>query len=601
MKKGATRKYSFALELQRGIIMRKYKQLVALLLSAGMMVSTVGCGSAVEETQSQVTKETSSQVVESEVSKDVSEELLTEVTQITLYPATASLESGIRGGYMGDLMASYGVEVDVWAYSADKTNAIMASGDLPDIMYVNAENLEILIEGDMVLELSDYLDEIDLSKVEGIDTALNFIREFRSAGTGGVYAMPVAVGPGSNDGTTERNALKIFWKYYDAAGFPEFNTMEEIIPIVKQIQEQNPTDAMGNKVYGVGSYYAASDMHFINGYATIFGYASQYYKYMGAGNMIEGEIEYLLEEDGILHKALKWYNTMYREGLFDPNSINMDRSTHQSMISNGGENGTYILSLIDSPGWEPNYMALAFDEEKIFYPNYSPYGNSNQYIVVNAKTKNLDGCLNFLRMCADPDAYLAWRSLPDGEKWYSKDGVAVPTEAGLEALLKGNEFTTSTGEAERLWNTNPIVNTGTPTSYKDTNGNYREPMVQNWSEVVAAKMDTENGNSWRNHYGAATTIELFESEGILKRNSRLMNANSFLESPSDEQKLIIDALADTIVTASWKMIYAETDGDFDSLWNKMISDAEGLGAKDIYDWCCENVEKAVSIKESLEK
>ena len=42
----------------------------------------------------------------------------------------------------------------------EKTNAILASGDLPDVMHVNAENLSLMIDAGMVLKLDDYLDDL---------------------------------------------------------------------------------------------------------------------------------------------------------------------------------------------------------------------------------------------------------------------------------------------------------------------------------------------------------------------------------------------------------------------------------------------------------
>lgn len=502
---------------------------------------------------------------------------------------------------MGELMASYGVEVDVWAYSDDKTNAIMASGDLPDIMYVTAQNLELLIDSGSVLELTEYLDQIpSLSKVQSIDTALNYIKEFRSNGTGKLYAMPTLVGPGSNDGTTERTALKIYWNYYDAIGTPEFSSMEELIPILKEIQEKFPESESGNKVYAVGSFYNPSDLNFLNGYASVLGYSGKYYKYMVAANMPEGTCEYILEEDGILYEALSWYNKLYKEGLFDPNSINMARTDHQALIGTGGADGNYILSLADSPGWEPDYMATAFDDEKIYFQNFSTYGGSNLYIVVNAETKNLEGCLRYLNFIANPDAYLSWRSLPEGEKWYvDHDNVIYPTEEGLENIKSGDLFVLSTGEEERLWNVMPICHLGTPTSYVDGEGNYREPLVHCWPEALEIKNATPQGLSWQECYGCNTVIELFEREGILYRSSKLDDAGSFVEAPSDSQQLTISALLDTIINDSWKMIYAESDADFDAIWNNMVSEAEELGAKDIYNWYCENIDNAIQIRDSL--
>ncbi len=102
------------------------------------------------------------------------------VTTISLYPANGSLSSGVVSGYLGDFFASKGLEVEVWAYSDEKTNAILASSDLPDIMYVTAENLQIMIDSGMVLKLDEYIDQMPHVKAdEEILVSLEYVMDFK--------------------------------------------------------------------------------------------------------------------------------------------------------------------------------------------------------------------------------------------------------------------------------------------------------------------------------------------------------------------------------------------------------------------------------------
>ena len=115
-----------------------------------------------------------------------------DVPTITLYPRDANLMSGVVGGYKGDYFASRGFNVEVWAYSDEKTNAILASGAMPDIMYIPTKNVDDMIESGMLLNLDSYLEQMPhVQSYEGLDTALNYVREYRSNGTGSVYVMPL--------------------------------------------------------------------------------------------------------------------------------------------------------------------------------------------------------------------------------------------------------------------------------------------------------------------------------------------------------------------------------------------------------------------------
>ncbi|MCM1304935.1 MAG: hypothetical protein NC306_12655 [Butyrivibrio sp.] len=64
-------------------------------------------------------------------------------------------------------------------------------------------------------------------------------------------------------------------------------------------------------------------------------------------------------------------------------------------------------------------------------------------------------------------------------------------------------------------------------------------------------------------------------------------------------QLTIDALKTTIVEASWKMVYAESEDDFNAIWDKMVSDCEGLGAQDVIDWRLADIDNAKQVRDSL--
>ena len=46
-------------------------------------------------------------------------------------------------------------------------------------------------------------------------------------------------------------------------------------------------------------------------------------------------------------------------------------------------------------------------------------------------------------------------------------------------------------------------------------------------------------------------------------------------------QLMIDAIKDKVTTASWKMVYASSDSEFDALWDQMVADCNGLDANSI--------------------
>lgn len=587
-----------------------FKRPFALGLAGAMALSMAACGSSSSSTASSTVAESASESAESTTQFNIGEVGTTtsaDVPTITLYPRDANLTSGLVGGYKGDYFASRGFNVEVWAYSDEKTNAILASGDMPDIMYIPAKNVDDMIESGMLLNLDDYLDQMPhVQSYDGLDTALNYVREYRSNDTGSVYVMPLVVGDNAThylaSDTTERNAVKLNWAAYEAAGCPEITDMDSLLDATEAMLAAMPTAEDGNPMYGTvlnsgsdTSYWACMVMWY-----RMQGYLEQELPYLLEENMVDGTVESILSEDSMYYQGLKWYNSAYKRGLIDPDSISNDRATQKPKV----DNGYTITPSGYLPGWANTYMPYYVPGTKIYYNYTNTYGDPNYVIGINAKTENLEACLNFIDMLADPDAYLWIRSGPAGEIWdVDENGVATITETGIESAKKygtGGVFTTSSGEEIALWNTPWIVSDGGAlTSYTDAEGNPRANMTSTWTEMLEISTDNDAVRAWQKDTGYDTWMDWLNENNAYADSSALDDITTFVSIPDDVMQLTIDSIKDVVTTASWKMVYAESDADFDALWDKMVSDCEGLGAEDIISWRLADIENAKAIRDSL--
>lgn len=586
------------------------KRPLALGLAGAMALSMAACGSSSSSTASSTVAESASESAEATTQFNIGEVGTTtsaDVPTITLYPRDANLTSGLVGGYKGDYFASRGFNVEVWAYSDEKTNAILASGDMPDIMYIPAKNVDDMIESGMLLNLDDYLDQMPhVQSYDGLDTALNYVREYRSNDTGSVYVMPLVVGDNAThylaSDTTERNAVKLNWAAYEAAGCPEITDMDSLLDATEAMLAAMPTAEDGNPMYGTvlnsgsdTSYWACMVMWY-----RMQGYLEQELPYLLEENMVDGTVESILSEDSMYYQGLKWYNSAYKRGLIDPDSISNDRATQKPKV----DNGYTITPSGYLPGWANTYMPYYVPGTKIYYNYTNTYGDPNYVIGINAKTENLEACLNFIDMLADPDAYLWIRSGPAGEIWdVDENGVATITETGIESAKKygtGGVFTTSSGEEIALWNTPWIVSDGGAlTSYTDAEGNPRANMTSTWTEMLEISTDNDAVRAWQKDTGYDTWMDWLNENNAYADSSALDDITTFVSIPDDVMQLTIDSIKDVVTTASWKMVYAESDADFDALWNQMVSDCEGLGAEDIISWRLADIENAKAIRDSL--
>ncbi|MDL2302043.1 hypothetical protein LJC58_06795, partial [Lachnospiraceae bacterium OttesenSCG-928-D06] len=584
----------------------------ALLIAASMLISLAACGkSGADTTGNGLESESTSAVISNEGGESAAEmdsSQAKELVTITLYPAAGNISSGIIGGWKGEYFASLGFEIEVWAFSDEKTNAILASGDLPDIMYVPETNRDDMIESGMLLNLDGYLDDMPHAQsYEPLETALNYIREYKSAGTGSIFGLPTTVGENSTKvayvDSTERNALKLKWEVYEAIGTPEMNDIWDVIDVMEMMVEYMPADEDGNPYYGTilnngsdSAFWACMTMFY-----RFQGYQEYQLPYLLETNMATGENTSILSEGSLYYEGLKWYNEIYRRGLMDPDSINNDRPTQKAKVDAG-------YAMIPSgylPGWASGYYEYYIPDTDIYFSYNSIYGG--QLIGINAETENIEACLAFLDMLCDADASLIITHGPEGEYWYAdENGNAFFTDraiAHLESAASGDStgFELSTGEKLELWNTPWVVNSAAKTTYMDGEGNPRICRATQWKEANEISSSNETFKKWQETTGYETWKELLNEQGAYYSDGLMEGIRELCTLPDDNMQLIVDALKDVVVTASWKMVYASNETEFENIWNQMVADCEGLGAQDVIDWRLEDIKNAQDIKAELSK
>lgn len=560
---------------------RNAKKILAMSLASTMMLSLAACGSngGSEETNSAGSKE---------------------LTTITVYPANATVASGRVEGYKGDIFAEYGVAPEIWAYSEEKTNAILASGDLPDVMVIPTDKLDTMIETGQLLQLDDYLDDMpNVSENNAIMTAVNYVKEYRSNGTGNVYCLPTAVkGEVTEDPDTGRNALRLNWDVYEEIGAPEMNDIWDVIPVMKKMLEAHPTNEEGEKCYGTflnsgsdAEYWGCMQLFF-----KWFGYEPTELPYLLETDMINGEYKSILSEDSLYYEGLKWYNAVYREGLMDPDSINTDRATQKAKVEGGS------LAMVPSgtvPGWSPDYLQYYLPDTNIYAEHWcQPYGDPSYVIGISADCKEVDAALAFLNAISSTDTLYALRCGPEGEAWYMEDGIAKIADGVAEKMAVGEYPTLKNGETVQNWGMTMV--TDDVSSYVGPDGVQRPCGFEGWTEVVNIKNNNDTFKNWQKTTGGYDNwTALLKDKGAYYLESDLDFISGFAGNPDDTMQFTVDSLRDTVVNASWNMVYANSDEEFESIWNTMVSDCEELGAQDVIDWRLSELEKARQERDSL--
>lgn len=279
-----------------------------------------------------------------------------------------------------------------------------------------------------------------------------------------------------------------------------------------------------------------------------------------------------------------------------PDSINLDRPTQKAKI----DGGNVMVPSGTNPGWRPTYYQYMLDDTRIYYPDKNTYGSVG--IGINAKTSNLEACLKFFDVLANPDDYMVARSGVEGDQWYiAEDGHVYLTEAKIESVQNNTPFIFCDGKEWMLWNTAWITNFGVKTSFTDKDGNFLPVNMNGWKEYQALGRTNPTYLKWNKTVGYDTWVDWLDAEGRYYRTSPLDDVKTFATLPDDMMKLTNEAIRDEIVSASWQMVYAETDEAFDAIWEQMVSDAKGLGAEDVIAWRLSDLEAAAVKRDALLK
>jgi len=570
------------------------KKLISMFLVLVMSGCIAACGSTSTTKESTPAANESIATNESKVEETtvVSEVEKKEPVSVSLFPSNGNLTSGTVGGWLGEYFAENGIILDVWAYSKDKYNAILASGDFPDVMFFpSSADFNVLIENGYLLDLNEYMDQLPAIKNnEEMQTAIKFVQKYVTSGTDKLGVMATKVGALSPKVNTGGCGININWELYEKIGCPEINCLEDTIEVFKQMQAEWPVSDTGVKTYAMHLYSSADNGFFAgaNNVLKIMGYTNSQLPYFLAPNTETEEFEYLLEEDGVYKYALKYYNTLYKEGLLDPDSITYDRATVMSMV----EEGSTLAGWPCVPAYETaGFMPIYFEDMRIIFTgNNTPYG-AGKYIGISSKCENIDAALQLVNMFADPDCCFIIKTGPEGELWeYGTDGVPVLTDEGFE-YFNNSVPADINGENFVNFNTPLVANTGFITSFG------KPYSAGGWPESIAVKLDTEVANKWKEFYNAEDFCILLGDDCVTESFDD--DLDKFVDKVSDEDELLFAAAQDIIIEASWKMVYAETDADFEKLWADAVAECEALGIKELSESRKEALLAAMEVRDSL--
>jgi len=506
-------------------------------------------------------------------------------------------------GFRARAYEKYGLKVEYILASVEQTQALLASGNLPDVMrFRSKEELETAISGNMLVNLNDYADNLT-NTIKYTGPAVEYSKQNLSMDSGNWYVVLFsstnnAVGPYA---VTWGTPMYVRWDLYTAIGRPVADKFEDLIPIYKAMQDIEPETADGRKTYAVAMFTQwDGNGQFNQSGITMLGYTGTY---LNQNNMCYDTVNKRLvqnsSKDSPYYRTMKFYNQLQQNGLLDPDSITQDWNTVNEKLAagvyvahfNSGNVAGYNTLDRNNADTPNGYVPLLFNEYKAVKSPVITLGNTpGQFCGISAKAKDIDACIRFLEAMADPDMLLTLFNGEQGDMWDIVNNDITPTQKYWDWLDKGGDYIFNDGEVRK----EVFIRYSLAGAF--LHPAYNGPLdLVNHPDVIKAKNSTKLMDEWASVYGAINQREYAIDNNI---NYTEPYACYFMPAAPDNLTSIKASVGDLVVDSFWRMIYSNSDEEFEAMWDQMESDVKALGGDQLWDWGQEAFAEAVKIAQA---
>ena len=525
----------------------------------------------------------------------MAEDTYREPITLKMFSGLANFAGDQGGWFAKELKDRFNVTLNIVSTNVDGNawTSALAQGDLGDIVCLGdlGDQFVEALNADLLLDWSD----IDLSAYPNINAylgdAIQKVSDFAAEkGHDGKYGFTYAVA--MEDGawaelTDPTYALQIRFDAWEKAGKPELKTLEDLPAFLKALQTAVPKTESGENVYAYGGFPDWEDcvMKFTWDLMTYYGY--QEYDFMGV-NYATRDVVNPLEEGSLYYRALKVNNQLYREKLFDPESISQNFDTYSQKLSSG----RYLMAMW---GWiignynsaekaanKDGFVTFLIEDSAPAMQTLSKAG-SNRMWAIGADTEYPERVLEILDWLCSEEGMIVQNYGPKGLCWdYGEDGVPYMTDFGwqcqedrantqMPAEYGGGTF--QDGESK--------INHETIKLEQMIPGKTYSFSYKGWP-CYAEHYATALSKAWSEEYanGATSGVDLYRKTGKVSVQSPAAIAYSkALITEASQQKRA--QFAPIMKEYSWKCVYSESDEEFDANWKYMVDTCNSYGYDDV--------------------
>lgn len=494
-------------------------------------------------------------------------------------------------------------------YDADKFSLMLASGDLPDIVVCKQPYLDSVLDNGLSINFDKYTDDKSFINSEQFKARNEVMRTLLGGKDHGLYFIAPGLGPErTGAGKLGSRGYAVRWDYYKELGCPPIENDEDYLNVLRQMCEKHPTTLDGSPTYAIGLYNTLESFYMRASYLRNPGlnpWTCSGYLYMATWDDCILQDGYIDPEHSAFWTDLKFYNNVYRAGLFDMDNFTQTTDEYNAKLKAGvyvGEVYTYNTMYAEMQLADKDTMA-----GMVIIPSSGAYVHANKLniignaptdtIFVSSSSKNIEKCVEIINYMHDPAYIRTVYSGVQGVHWdYDASGKPYLFDETI-ALRSGNgDEWQKTGfgrSTVAMWNMAQPVTLSAADNYPyelmemaEYRGRGIGTMYEDYCKHYNA---TYPGEALYNGVLAGVTKDL--------SGDYAQTVSAGMTSIPLDIKRIMDACNDILYRNMAKLVMCTSDEEFAALRDSLIQEMKNAGEETAWEWYSTNFN---AVRESLQ-
>lgn len=517
---------------------------------------------------------------------------------------------GIQPGFFGQVVRDkFNMDLNIIAPNVGGGDTLyntrVAGGFLGDMIIASAgQIMDELVQGGLLQDISAFYPQMDY--VRQYDVAVQHM----NAGYDGIFGIPTQVSTlqptEPSEGIDPTFGAFSRWDYYAELGYPDIQTLEDLLPVLEEMQNNHPVAENGARVYGLSLFsdWDGNMMVMARQPSSLYGYDEIGFVLAKADGT---DYQSIIQPGSEYIRGLQFYYDANQMGILDPESTTQNWDTLFSKYTNGQVLLAWwpwlaqsAFNSLEKADQGIGFMMLPIDDQKIFSAGAEIYGR-DVFVGVGHGAQDPERVAAFIDWLYSPEGIQAngagamSAAGPQGLSWDVVNGQPELTQFGLDVILGGLETPVPAEWGGGTWTAGvSALNTSfvLDSSIDPTTG---YPYNLSMWPSVQALMVSPLQEDWSAHMGGATnTME------YLRNNNQLLVAPGCSFVSATEPSMIQaqrNQIRATIIELSWQSILAPNQAAFDALMEQMRTTAEGLGYNEVLAWDLEQAQAQQACRE----